>query len=216
MWNVLPTATARAGLTRCDARTRGHRPEATLLLLVVLQFGVVAVFWAHARTQKLCLWPLCRGYIYHRVEGHTKQAAQQALTSTVLTATECTLWETQLATYYSGDSPRHQQGVGPPSTASVVWVSELQKRCLYVSHVRHLSACLFHVSASGTIIAAAIANHRRLSQPNPYKSRVSLVELSRISGHFIVQFEKNPTKKFPRYRRCAGCGPKTCHLQINN
>ena len=46
----MPTATARAGFTR------DHRREATLLLLLVLQSGAaVAVVWAHARTQELCL-----------------------------------------------------------------------------------------------------------------------------------------------------------------
>ena len=68
---------------------------------------------------------------------------------------------------------------------------------------RYLSACLFHVSASGAIIAAATANSRRLSQQNPYKTWVSSVELGRTSRHFIVHFEKIPTKKFPRYGRCA-------------
>ena len=54
--NILPTATARAGFTRCGARTRDHRREATLLLLLMLQSGAaVAVVWAHARTQELCL-----------------------------------------------------------------------------------------------------------------------------------------------------------------
>ena len=70
---------------------------------------------------------------------------------------------------------------------------------------RHPSACLFQVSASGAIIPAATANSRRLSQQNPYKTCVSLVELGRTSRHFIVHFEKIPTKKFPRYRRCATC-----------
>ena len=53
--NILPTATARAGFTRCSARTRDHRREATLLLLLLLlQSGAaVAVVWAHTRT--LCL-----------------------------------------------------------------------------------------------------------------------------------------------------------------
>ena len=42
--------------TRCGARTPDHRREATLLLLLVLQSGAaVAVVWAHARTQELCL-----------------------------------------------------------------------------------------------------------------------------------------------------------------
>ena len=54
--NILPTATARAGFTRCGARTRDHRREATLLLLLVLQSdAAAAVVWAHARTQELCL-----------------------------------------------------------------------------------------------------------------------------------------------------------------
>jgi len=56
--NILPTATARAGFTRCGARTREHRREATLLLLLLLLLqssADVAVVWAHARTQELCL-----------------------------------------------------------------------------------------------------------------------------------------------------------------
>ena len=54
--DILPTATARVGFTRCGARTRDHRREATLLLLLVLQSGAaVAVVWAHARTQELYL-----------------------------------------------------------------------------------------------------------------------------------------------------------------
>ena len=45
---------------------------------------------------------------------------------------------------------------------------------------RHLSACLFHVSTSGAIKTAATANSRRLSQQNPYKTCVSLVELAKL------------------------------------
>ena len=70
---------------------------------------------------------------------------------------------------------------------------------------RHLSACLFHVSASGAIIAAATANSRRLSQQNPYETCVSLVELGQTSRHFLVHFEKIPTKIILRYGRCAVC-----------
>jgi len=73
-------------------------------------------------------------------------------------------------------------------------VSELQKPSLYVSRARHLSACLFYVSASGAIIAVATANSRRSSQQNPYKTYVSLVELGRIFRHFAVHFKKIPTK----------------------
>ena len=78
---------------------------------------------------------------------------------------------------------------------------------LCVSRARHLSACLFHVSARGAIIAAATANSRLLSQQNPYKTCVSLVELGRTSRHFIVHFQKKTIKKFPRYRRCAHTAP---------
>ena len=62
---------------------------------------------------------------------------------------------------------------------------------------RHLSACLLHVSASGAIIAAATAYSRRLTQQNPYKTCVLLVELGRTSRHFIVHVEKIPTKSSP-------------------
>ena len=55
----------------------------------------------------------------------------------------------------------------------------------------------------GAIKAAAPGHHRRWSQQNPYKNRVSLVELGRTSPRFIVDFEKIPTKKFLRYGRCA-------------
>ena len=72
-----------------------------------------------------------------------------------------------------------------------------------LSRARHLSGYLFDVSASGAIIAAATANLRRVSQQNPYKARVSLVELGRISGHLIQHFGKIPTKMFLRYRCCA-------------
>ena len=77
------------------------------------------------------------------------------------------------------------------------------KRRLYVSRARHVSACLFYVSARGAIIAAATANSRRLSQQNPYRTCVSLVELGRTSRHFILHFKKIPTKIILRYGCCA-------------
>ena len=73
---------------------------------------------------------------------------------------------------------------------------------MYLS-ARNLSACLFHVSARGAIMAAASVNSRRLSQQNPYKTCVSLVELGQTSRHFLVHFEKIPTKIILRYGRCA-------------
>ena len=72
-----------------------------------------------------------------------------------------------------------------------------------MSRERHLSARLFYVSASGAIIAAATANSRRLSQQNPYKTCVSLVELGRTSRHFVVHFKKIPTTIILRYGCCA-------------
>ena len=85
VWNIMPTATARAGFTPCGARTCDHQREATLLLLlVVLQsVAVVAVVWAYARTKQLCLWLLGGGYTNH-VEWHNSRLhSKQALTSTV-------------------------------------------------------------------------------------------------------------------------------------
>ena len=89
------------------------------------------------------------------------------------------------------------------------------KSRLYASRAGHLSACLFHVSTCGAIIAAATANSRRLSQQNPYKTCVSLVELGRTSRHFRVHFKKIPTKIIRRYGRCADrayirCRTGTC------
>ena len=72
--------------------------------------------------------------------------------------------------------------------------SRLSTMCL---SARHLSACLFHVSASGAILAAATANCRRLSQQNPYKTCVSLVELGRTSRHFIVHSKKSQPNSSP-------------------
>ena len=52
----MPTATARPGFARFGAKTRDHGREAPLPVLMVLQSGAaVAVVWAHARTQELCL-----------------------------------------------------------------------------------------------------------------------------------------------------------------
>ena len=84
---MMPTATARAGFTRCGARTRDHRRKAKLLLLLlVLQTSAaittVAVVWAQAR-KNYCASDLGGGYTYH-VEGHTSRLrSKQALTSTV-------------------------------------------------------------------------------------------------------------------------------------
>ena len=50
-----PPQQQEQGLPAASARTRYHRREATVTLLVVLQSGAaVAVVWAHARTQELC------------------------------------------------------------------------------------------------------------------------------------------------------------------
>ena len=77
----MPTATARAGFTRCGARTRDQRREATLLLLLVL------LWFGHTHAHKNCtseLW--VEGIHTYHVEGHTKQPrlrSKQALTCTV-------------------------------------------------------------------------------------------------------------------------------------
>ena len=68
--------------------------------------------------------PLTSGWrVYIPRRGTHQQASQQAgpVIYRRLAVTERRLCETQLATHYYGrDSPRYQQGVGPPSTASVV------------------------------------------------------------------------------------------------
>ena len=88
--NILPTATARAGFTRCGARTRDHRREATLLLLLLLlvlqtnaAVRTVAVVWAYAR--KNCASDLWVEGIHTRRGTHqaSRLRSEQALTSTV-------------------------------------------------------------------------------------------------------------------------------------
>ena len=86
-----------------------------------------------ARVQNLCLWPLSRGC----VERHSRLLA---LIFYPLTATESRLRETQIVTYYTGYTPPHQHGVGPPSAALIVRASELQKRSLPVSRAAPLGA----------------------------------------------------------------------------
>ena len=159
---------------------------------MVLQSGAaVAVVWAYTRTQTCAsdLW----------VEGihTTSRDTPSRLRSR--------LWHLP-SQRQSADSEkpnelqttagihRHTSKVlGRPLRRRLSWVSELQK-WLSMCLARHLSACLFHVSASGAIIAAATANHRRLSQQNHYKTRVSLIVLGRISRHFVIHFAKIPTK----------------------
>ena len=152
--------------------------------------------WAHARAQQLCLsgW---RVYYTTSRDTPSRLRIKQALTGPDiyrLTVTRAqTLENTELATYYSGDSPRHQ-----PCLAALYGIDCLSVRAAksvsLVSRASHLLTCLFHASSSGAIIAAAIANHRRLSQQNRYETRVSLIELGRISRNFRVHFEKIPTK----------------------
>ena len=63
---------------------------------------------------------------------------------------------------------------------------------------RHLSACLFHVSASGATIAAATANSRRLSQQNPYTTLCFIGRVWPNFPSFDSTFRKNPNKKVPQ------------------
>ena len=53
------------------------------------------------------------------------------------------------------------------------------------------------------MFASCLGKRRRLSQQNPFKTRVSLVELGQISRHFVLHFETKPTKKLPRCGRCV-------------
>ena len=79
--------------------------------------------------------------------------------------------------------------------------------CPSCKNLSFLSTCLARATSrhvcfmsrqNGAIIAAATANSRRLSQQNPYKTCVSLVELGRTSPSFFSTFEKNPNKNRPQ------------------
>ena len=115
-----------------------------------------------------------------------------------LTATERRLRGAQQSTYYSGDSPLHQKGVVPPSTASIVWAPELRKRSLSVSLAPPLAMFVSDLGKRRDHVPAATGYHRRLSRRNPFKTRVSLVELGRISRRFYGAFRKSPNKNVPQ------------------
>ena len=89
--------------------------------------------------------------------------------------------------------------------------------CLSVQAAKAVSLCVSRAPPLGMFCSMS-RQPSRSQQPtppiagvcliqNPYKTCVPLFELGRTSRHFIVHFEKIPTKKFPRYRRCAVFGP---------
>ena len=157
----------------------------------------------HAPAHKTC--PADSGwnvlYVYlvpgtHYLRRWTQQAAQ-ALISTLLTAAECRV-RAQLAIYYSGDSPSHQQGVGPPSTAPTLLSVRAARAVSLVSRAPPLT-CLCSVSASGAIIAADAASHRCSV---PTKSLQNSCFIGRAWPNFPAfcrAFRKIPTKMFLRY-----------------
>ena len=189
-------ATARAGFTCCGARTRDHRREATLLLLLLVAIrcccccglGICTHTRASPVTSVWRLYILCRG---------THQQASQQVGPDIyrLTVAERRLRETQLATPYI----LLQRGF--TALPARCWTALYGIGCLSVRAAkavslcvsRDLSACFFHVSACGAIIAVATTNSRRLSQQNLYKTCISLVELGRTPRRFIVHFEIIPT-----------------------
>ena len=80
---MLPTATAGAGFTRCGARNRDNRREATLLLLVVVLSGADVAVWAHARTQNCSFDLWVEGIHITSRDTPTRLRSNQPLTSTV-------------------------------------------------------------------------------------------------------------------------------------
>ena len=128
-----------------------------------------------------------------------------------LTVTERRLWETQLATYYySGDFT---------ATSARSWAALYGVGCLGVRAGRAVSLCVSRAQPLGMFISCLCKRRDHSGRyrlwpgfvpTKSYKTCVSLVELGRTSRHFIVHFEneKIPTKKFPRYRRCAFCQHK--------
>ena len=73
-------------------------------------------------------------------------------------------------------------------------VSVLAAKAVSLSRAHHLSACLSHVSTSGAIVAAATANHRRLSKQIPTKS-CFIGRAWPIFPAFDGTCRKNPNKK---------------------
>ena len=120
-----------------------------------------------------------------------------------LTATERRLWETQLATYYSGDSPPHQEGAGPPSTASIVLSVRAAKTALYVSHRAPPLAML--VSWLGKRRDHSGRHHQSPTfvPTKPPRNSCFIGRAWPNCPAFCSTFRKNPNKKFLRYRRCA-------------
>ena len=144
-------------------------------------------------------------HTYH-VEGSLGCASSRGPDIYRLTVTERRLREKQLP----GSYILPQRGF--TATPARCWAALYGVGCLSVRAAQAVSLCVsrgpplgMFVSclACGAIIAAATANRRRLFRQNPYKTCISLVELGRASRDFLVHFEKIPTKKFPRYRRCA-------------
>ena len=102
-----------------------------------------------------------------------------------VTPTERRVRETQLliSTYrYTGIHRHTGKVLGSPLQRRL---SERPscKSDLSLSHAPPLG--MSRVSVSGAIIAAATPNHRRLSQQNPAELGFQLVELGRISRHFV-------------------------------
>ena len=103
----------------------------------------------------------------------------------------------------------HMLQRGFTATSGWCWAALYGVDCLSLRAARAVSLCLPHVtsrdvSASGAIIAASAANHRRLCQQRSvHKARVSLVELGRIASLFQEHLKKNPNKKFLVCRLCA-------------
>ena len=74
------------------------------------------------------------------------------------------------------------------ATPASCWAACSGLGCLSCGVVLPLLCAVSPLMASGAIVLADPANHRRLSQQNPYKTRVSLVPLSRFFlpiKHFI-------------------------------
>ena len=200
---VLPTA--RVGFTRCGARTRDHRREPTA---------------AAAGVVRCCC---CYGHT------HAHKTSASDLWQRVYTIRRGTQQAAQALKYIPSDSDRAQT---PRSTISHIlqlrftatpamcWAAFYGIDCLSVPAAKavglspapaHLSACLFHVSPSCAIIAAATTNHRSLSQQNTHKIVFHWSSFPEFPGIYRAFREKSNKKTILRYRCCAS-DTKRCSI----
>ena len=197
--HVLPTA--RVGFTCCGARTREHRREATAA-------GGGVVIWC-------CCWcGLATRTHAHKTCPPSDSGKRVYPVHTYILRKETAgcagpdLYPLDSDRAQSPSTTSHILQRGFSATPAKCSAALYDGDCLSVRAAKAVSLCLArvtsrhvlcHVSASGQIIAPPPITDV-CSQQTPYKTRVSLVELGRISRYFMEHFEKIRAKMFLRCR----------------